>query len=120
MCVRNVAFEEVFFLWFRIFRTFGYYYFHEKPGLYFLKMKLKHWRNLSHSFSIEIFNKTADELREWIQEKLDQLKDKDVGVDASTNDALRRRFANIEREMTPIEEKKNKLHYLGDGWVRNK
>ncbi|KAL8620004.1 hypothetical protein ACOMHN_015286 [Nucella lapillus] len=78
------------------------------------KLKLEKEKSLKGASSIELFKSTCDELQEWIKEKNNNLATDDLGKDLKTTQALQRRHAQLERELVPMEEKMNRMDYLGD------
>lgn len=66
------------------------------------------------SFSVELFEKTCDEARDWMTEKMDKLDGAEVGLDLKTIQALQRRHLNLERELAPVEEKVNRVNLLAN------
>lgn len=65
-------------------------------------------------FSVELFEKTCDEARDWMTEKMDKLDGAEVGLDLKTIQALQRRHLNLERELAPVEEKVNRVNLLAN------
>ena len=52
----------------------------------------------------------CDETRLWVQEKDTALSTDDIGKDLSAVQALQRKHENIERELSPIEDKLSSIH----------
>lgn len=65
-------------------------------------------------FSVELFEKTCGEARDWMTEKMDKLDGAEVGLDLKTIQALQRRHLNLERELAPVEEKVNRVNLLAN------
>lgn len=63
---------------------------------------------------MELFEKTCDEARDWMTEKMDKLDGAEVGLDLKTIQALQRRHLNLERELAPVEEKVNRVNLLAN------
>jgi hypothetical protein len=64
-------------------------------------------------FSIELFQKMCDELKDWIGEKTSGINLDDVGKDLASVQALQRKHQNLEQELRPIEDKLNKMNMIG-------
>jgi len=64
--------------------------------------------------SVELFNRTCDEARDWMLEKMTQLDTAELGPDLKTVQALQRRHEHLERELAPVEEKVNRVNLLAD------
>jgi len=64
--------------------------------------------------SVELFNRTCDEARDWILEKMTQLDTAELGPDLETVQALQRRHQHLERELAPVEEKVNRMNLLAN------
>lgn len=69
-------------------------------------------KNLEGASSVELFNRTCDEAKDWMEEKMTQLDTAEVGPDLKTVQALQRRHENLERELAPVEEKVNRVNHL--------
>lgn len=78
------------------------------------KLKAQKEKSLEGASSVELFNKVCEETRDWMLEKMDQLDTAVLGHDLKTIQALQRRHDNLERELSPIEEKVNKVNLLGN------
>uniref|UniRef100_A0A1I8NPX4 Spectrin beta chain, non-erythrocytic 5 n=2 Tax=Stomoxys calcitrans TaxID=35570 RepID=A0A1I8NPX4_STOCA len=75
-------------------------------------------KNLEGASSVELFNRTCDEAKVWMSEKMIQLDTAVISPDLKTVQALQRRHQNMERELAPIEDKVNRVNYLGNS-VKN-
>jgi spectrin beta len=75
-------------------------------------------KNLEGASSVELFNRTCDEAKDWMYEKMDQLDSAEVGPDLKTVQALQRRHQNLERELEPLQEKVSRVNLLGNS-VKN-
>lgn len=64
--------------------------------------------------SVELFNRTCDEAKDWMNEKMMQLDAAEWGRDLKTVQALQRRHQNLERELAPIQEKVNRVNLLAN------
>ena len=64
--------------------------------------------------SVELFNRTCDEARDWMLEKMTQLDTAELGPDLKTVQALQRRHQHLERELAPIGEKVNRVYLLAN------
>jgi len=64
--------------------------------------------------SVELFNRTCDEARDWMLEKMTQLDTAELGPDLKTVQALQRRHQHLERELAPVEEKVNRVNLLAN------
>ena len=62
---------------------------------------------------MELFQKTCDEVKDWMQEKMYALDNNDLGKDINSVEALLRKHQNLERELEPLSEKLNKVNMLG-------
>ena len=63
---------------------------------------------------MELFNRTCDEARDWMLEKMTQLDTAELGPDLKTVQALQRRHQHLERELAPVEEKVNRVNLLAN------
>ena len=68
-------------------------------------------------FSIELFQKMCDELKDWIGEKINGINLDDVGKDLASVKLLQRKQQNLEQELKPIEEKRNKMSMMANAYV---
>ncbi|XP_037904390.1 spectrin beta chain, non-erythrocytic 1 isoform X3 [Hermetia illucens] len=75
-------------------------------------------KSLEGASSVELFNRTCDEAKVWMNEKMLQLDTAVVTPDLRTVQALQRRHQNLERELAPVEDKVNRVKYLGNS-VKN-
>lgn len=66
---------------------------------------------------MELFERTCEEAKEWTQEKSRQLEADELGTDLHTVRALQRRHAQLERELTPLKEKVEKVHLLAERFI---
>lgn len=65
-----------------------------------------------------LFQRTCDEAKDWMLEKMTQLDTDELGPDLKTVQALQRRHHNLERELAPVEEKVNRVKMLASS-VKN-
>lgn len=63
---------------------------------------------------MELFQRTCDEARDWMEEKMTQLDTASFGEDLKTVQALQRRHQHLERELAPVEEKVNRVNLLAN------
>lgn len=80
--------------------------------LNYLKAQME--KNLAGASSVELFNRTCDEAKDWMNEKMMQLDAAEWGRDLRTVQALQRRHENLERELAPIQEKVNRVDWLAN------
>ncbi|XP_037933014.1 spectrin beta chain, non-erythrocytic 5 isoform X1 [Teleopsis dalmanni] len=80
--------------------------------------KAQREKSLEGASSVELFNRTCDEAKVWMNEKMLQLDTAVITPDLRTVQALQRRHQNLERELAPVEEKVNRVNYLGNS-VKN-
>jgi spectrin beta len=78
------------------------------------QLKVMKERSLEGASSVELFNRTCDEARDWMLEKMTQIDTDDMGMDLKTVQALQRRHQNLEREVAPIEEKVGRVNLLAN------
>lgn len=78
------------------------------------QLKAQKEKSLEGASSVELFNKVCEEAKDWMLEKMDQLDTAVLGHDLKTIQALQRKHDNLERELSPIEEKVNKVNLLGN------
>ncbi|XP_066999614.1 spectrin beta chain, non-erythrocytic 5 isoform X3 [Anabrus simplex] len=78
------------------------------------RLKAQKERSLEGASSVELFNRTCDEARDWMQEKMTQLDTAELGPDLKTVQALQRRHQQLERELAPVEEKVNRVNLLAN------
>ncbi|XP_078000869.1 spectrin beta chain, non-erythrocytic 5-like isoform X3 [Glandiceps talaboti] len=72
-------------------------------------------RMMEGASSIELYNQTWDETKDWILEKMAGLSsndDIDMVKEQSAVEALLRKHQNLERELAPVEDKMSKLGVL--------
>ncbi|RZC41345.1 spectrin alpha chain, non-erythrocytic 1, partial [Asbolus verrucosus] len=77
-------------------------------------LKAQKEKSLEGASSVELYQKTCDEARDWMLEKMTQLDSDVLGHDLKTVQALQRRHDNLERELAPVEEKVNKVMLLAN------
>jgi spectrin beta len=77
-------------------------------------LKAQKEKSLEGASSVELFQKTCDEARDWMLEKMTQLDSHVLGHDLKTVQALQRRHDNLERELAPLEEKVKKVMLLAN------
>ncbi|XP_017070971.2 spectrin beta chain, non-erythrocytic 1 isoform X2 [Drosophila eugracilis] len=80
--------------------------------------KAQREKSLEGASSVELFNRTCDEAKVWMNEKMLQLDTAVITPDLRTVQALQRRHQNLERELAPVEDKVNRVTYLGNS-VKN-
>ncbi|KAL7032819.1 hypothetical protein ACKWTF_007407 [Chironomus riparius] len=78
------------------------------------KLKVQKEKNLEGASSVELFNRTCDEAKDWMHEKMNQLDSAEIGPDLKTVQALQRRHQNLERELEPLKEKVSRVNLLGN------
>lgn len=76
------------------------------------RLKAQKEKSLEGASSVELFNKVCEEAKDWMAEKMTQLDTAVLGHDLKTVQALQRRHDNLERELSPLEEKINKVNNL--------
>ncbi|KAF5273495.1 hypothetical protein FQA39_LY07512 [Lamprigera yunnana] len=81
-------------------------------------LKAEKERCLEGASSVELFQRTCDEAKDWMLEKMMQLDIDEIGSDLKTVQALQRRHENLERELAPLEEKVNRVQLLASS-VKN-
>lgn len=77
-------------------------------------LKQQKEKNLAGASSVELFNRTCEEAKDWMTEKIMQLEAAEWGRDLKTVQALQRRHENLERELAPIQEKVNRVDWLAN------
>ncbi|XP_071454610.1 spectrin beta chain, non-erythrocytic 5 isoform X3 [Hetaerina americana] len=83
-------------------------------------LKTQKEKSLEGASSVELFNRTCDEARDWMLEKMEQLEGDggESGLrhsrDLKTVQALQRRHQHLERELAPVQEKVNRVNLLAD------
>ncbi|CRK98513.1 CLUMA_CG011869, isoform A [Clunio marinus] len=81
-------------------------------------LKAQKEKSLEGASSVELFNRTCEEAKDWMQEKMTQLDTAELGPDLKTVQALQRRHQNLERELEPLKEKVSRVDLLGNS-VKN-
>ncbi|XP_049846907.1 spectrin beta chain, non-erythrocytic 1 isoform X2 [Schistocerca gregaria] len=76
------------------------------------RLKAQKERSLEGASSVELFNRTCEEARDWMLEKMMQLDTAELGPDLKTVQALQRRHQQLERELAPVEEKVKRVNLL--------
>lgn len=76
------------------------------------RLKARKERSLEGASSVELFQRTCDEAKDWMNEKMTQLDAAASGHDLKTVQALQRRHQHLERELAPVEEKVNRVDLL--------
>ena len=74
-------------------------------------------KNLEGASSIELFQNTCGELKDWMREKCSELDTDDLGRDLASVRALQRKHNNLENELDPLEEKLKKMKLLANAYV---
>ena len=74
-------------------------------------------RSLQGASSVELFHRTCDETKDWMEEKINKLETEELGRDLRTVQALQRKHQNLERELAPLEEKMNLVNHLAASYV---
>ncbi|KAF5308651.1 hypothetical protein FQR65_LT06112 [Abscondita terminalis] len=82
------------------------------------KLKAEKERSLEGATSVELFQRTCEEAKDWMLEKMMQLDIAEIGSDLKTVQALQRRHQNLERELAPLEEKVKRVQLLANS-VKN-
>ena len=70
-------------------------------------------KNLEGSASVIFFQKSCEDLSDWITEKSEKLEMEDLAKDLTTVKALQRKHKGIERELAPIQDKVAQVAQLG-------
>jgi spectrin beta len=81
-------------------------------------LKAQKEKSLEGASSVELFNRTCEEAKDWMREKMTQLDTAELGPDLKTVQALQRRHENLERELEPLKEKVSRVDHLGNS-VKN-
>lgn len=76
------------------------------------RLKAQKEKSLEGASSVELFQRTCDEAKDWMLEKMTQLDTAVLGQDLKTVQSLQRRHQQIERELAPVEEKVNRVNLL--------
>ena len=77
------------------------------------RLKQQKERSLEGASSVELFNRTCQETKDWMVEKMAKLDTDDLGRDLKTIQSLQRKHDQLERELAPVEEKVNHVKMLG-------
>ncbi|XP_071480964.1 spectrin beta chain-like [Diadema antillarum] len=77
-----------------------------------LELKAEKEKMLEGASSIELYNHSWGETKEWIMDKFKALTADDPGKQALPAEALQRKYENLERELTPVMDKLRKLGLL--------
>uniref|UniRef100_A0A8D8QLB4 Spectrin beta chain, non-erythrocytic 5 n=1 Tax=Cacopsylla melanoneura TaxID=428564 RepID=A0A8D8QLB4_9HEMI len=77
-------------------------------------LKAQKEKSLEGASSVELFERTCDEARDWMREKMTQLETAVIGPDLKTVQALQRRHQQLERELAPVEEKVKRVQLLAN------
>jgi len=64
--------------------------------------------------SVELFNRTCDEARDWMLEKMSQLDMAELGPDLKTVQALQRQHQHLQHELASVEEKVDQVNLLAN------
>lgn len=83
------------------------------------RLKARKENSLKGANEVELFNKVCEEAADWLMEKMEQLDTAVLGHDLKTVQALKRRHDNLERELTPVEEKVNTVNSLANTVQQN-
>ncbi|XP_033104188.1 spectrin beta chain-like [Anneissia japonica] len=76
-----------------------------------LQLKEKKEKQLEGASTIEIYNQSAGETKEWILEKITGITEMDPGTDLSV-EGLQRKQENLERELVPVKQNLKKIGLL--------
>ncbi|XP_071961269.1 spectrin beta chain, non-erythrocytic 1-like [Antedon mediterranea] len=76
-----------------------------------LQLKNNKEKQLEGASTIEIYNQSAGETKEWILEKISGMNDMNPGTDLSIED-LQRKQEHLERELIPVQQNLKKLGLL--------
>ena len=77
-------------------------------------LKINLGKSVQSLTSVDVFNKSCNDAKEWILEKMSKMEYGETHKDLKIIQALMRKHENLEREMGPIEEKLSKINHLGD------
>ncbi|XP_022090941.1 spectrin beta chain, non-erythrocytic 5-like isoform X2 [Acanthaster planci] len=77
-----------------------------------MKLKEEKEKMLEGASSIELYNHSWGEAKEWILDKFNALSSYDPGKDSQSVQDLQRKHENLERELAPVSEKLRKLNLL--------
>jgi hypothetical protein len=64
--------------------------------------------------SVELFNRTCDEARYWMLEKMTQLDMAELGPHFKTVQALKKQRQYLEHKLAPLEQKVNQVNLLAN------
>merc|ERR1711915_482449 len=70
-----------------------------------VKLQEQQEKNLEGSASVIFFQKSCEDVCDWITEKSEKLETDDLAKDLTTVKALQRKHKGIERELAPIKDK---------------
>lgn len=76
------------------------------------KLKAEKEKSLEGASSVELFERTCEEAKDWMNEKMAKLDMATSGQDLKTVQALQRRHQQLERELAPVAEKVNRVNHL--------
>lgn len=76
------------------------------------KLKAQKEKSLEGASSVELFQRTCEEAKDWMSEKMTQLDLQALGHDLKTVQALQRKHEHLERELAPVEEKVKRVTNL--------
>ncbi|XP_033632547.1 spectrin alpha chain, non-erythrocytic 1-like [Asterias rubens] len=77
-----------------------------------MKLKEEKEKMLEGASSIELYNHSWGECKEWIMDKFHALSSYDPGKDTQSVQDLQRKHENLQRELAPVQEKLRKLGLL--------
>ena len=69
------------------------------------RLKQQKERSLEGASSVELFNRTCQETKDWMIEKMQKMDTDELGRDLKTIQSLQRKHDQLERELAPVEEK---------------
>jgi len=78
-----------------------------------VKLQEQQEKNLEGSASVIFFQKSCEDVCDWITEKSEKLEMDDLAKDLTTVKALQRKHKGIERELAPIKDKVGQVSQLG-------
>jgi len=78
-----------------------------------VKLQEQQEKNLEGSASVIFFQKSCEDVCDWITEKSEKLEMDDLAKDLTTVKALQRKHKGIERELAPIKDKVGQVTQLG-------
>merc|ERR1719347_1746997 len=78
-----------------------------------VKLQEAQEKNLEGSASVIFFQKSCEDVCDWINEKSEKLEMEDLAKDLTTVKALQRKHKGIERELAPIKDKVGQVSQLG-------